>query len=236
MCIRMTAESVEPGLRERKRARTRETIARCALELFDRQGFHQTTIPQIAEAADVSPRTVSAYFPHKEDLAFPDGDAPLEALSARLRDREPGETAADALLAWFGGWMHEVAGQQEQRRIQRRVIDADDGLRAYEHRYVLKAQAALAEAFARDLDVAVGELEPRMAAAATMTIFVLLGEDPAVQDDPREGDGGRRARAPVHRGGRARAPRIAGPDVSQLRLGGVVRAPAGSRLVTLWGL
>ena len=63
-----------PGLRERKRVRTRITIARAALELFDRQGFQETTIPQIAEAADVSPRTVSAYFPHKEELAFPDTD------------------------------------------------------------------------------------------------------------------------------------------------------------------
>jgi AcrR family transcriptional regulator len=180
----MAAESVEPGLRERKRARTRETIARCALELFDRQGFHQTTIPQIAEAADVSPRTVSAYFPHKEDMVFKDGDAQIEDLSARLRDREPGESAADALLAWFGGWMDELAGREEERRTLRRVIDADDGLRAYEHRFVLRAQEALAEAFARDLGVGVGELEPRMAAAATMTIFVLLGEDEDVHGDP----------------------------------------------------
>ena len=178
----MTAESVEPGLRERKRARTRETIARCALELFDRQGFAHTTIPQIAEAADVSPRTVSAYFPHKEELVFPDGAAQSEDLAARLRDRQPGESAVDAMLAWFRSLMHELAGREEERRIMRRVIDADDGLRAYEQRFVLRAQEALADAFARDLGVPRGELEPRMAAAATMTIFTLLGED--LEDDP----------------------------------------------------
>lgn len=178
----MTAESVEPGLRERKRARTRETIARCALEMFDRQGFAATTIPQIAEAADVSPRTVSAYFPHKEDLVFPEGAAQIDDLAARLRDRRPGESAADALLAWFRSLLHELAGREDERRIMRRVIDADDGLRAYEQRFVLRAQEALAEAFARDLGVAQGELEPRMAAAATMTIFVLLGED--MKGDP----------------------------------------------------
>jgi AcrR family transcriptional regulator len=178
----MTAESVEPGLRERKRARTRETIARCALALFDRQGFAHTTIPQIAEAADVSPRTVSAYFPHKEELVFPDGAAQSEDLAARLRDRQPGESAVDAMLAWFRSLMHELAGREEERRIMRRVIDADDGLRAYEQRFVLRAQEALADAFARDLGVPRGELEPRMAAAATMTIFTLLGED--LEDDP----------------------------------------------------
>src|ERR671916_1465318 len=89
------------GLRERKRRRTRQTIARAALEIFDRQGFQETTIPQIAEAADVSPRTVSAYFPHKEDLVFPDGDEAIGQLVARLREREPGESAVDALLDWF---------------------------------------------------------------------------------------------------------------------------------------
>jgi AcrR family transcriptional regulator len=169
--------SPEAGLRERKRARTRETIARAALELFDRQGFQQTTIPQIAEAADVSPRTVSAYFPHKEDLVFPDGDEAIDGLVARLREREAGESAVDALLAWFRGWLKLAAEREDERRIQRRVIDADDGLRAWEQRFALKAQEALAEAFARDLGDSRDDLEPRMAAAATMTIFMLLGED-----------------------------------------------------------
>ena len=85
------------GLRERKRLRTRTTIARAALELFDRQGFHETPIAQIAEAADVSPRTVSGYFPHKEDLVFPDSEEAFQSLDHRLRERPPEETAADAL-------------------------------------------------------------------------------------------------------------------------------------------
>ena len=60
---------------------------------------------------------------------------------------------------------------------RRAVIDADGALRAYEHRYLDRAQAALVEAFAVDLGLAPDELEPRMAAAATMTVFQLLGRD-----------------------------------------------------------
>jgi AcrR family transcriptional regulator len=173
----MQCMQISPGLRERKRQRTRETIARAALEIFDRQGFHETTIPQIAEAADVSPRTVSAYFPHKEDLAFPDVDAELASLGARMRDREPGETATAALHAWIRAWLEDDAEHAAERQTRRRVIRADEGLRAYEHHHTFRAQQIIAAAIAQDLGVSADALEPRMAAAATITVFDLLGED-----------------------------------------------------------
>ena len=59
MIILRVMEEATAGLRERKRVRTRRAIADGPLELFARQGFHATTIPQIADAAEVSPRTVS---------------------------------------------------------------------------------------------------------------------------------------------------------------------------------
>jgi AcrR family transcriptional regulator len=181
----MSVETPEPGLRERKRKRTRATIARVALELFDRQGFDQTTIPQIAEAAEVSPRTVSSYFPSKEDLAFADADDAMARFEARLRERPPGETTMDALRSWILLFADEDALREERRR-QRRVIDADERLRAYEHRVLLRAQRALADSIARDLGVPPDDLETRLAAAATMTVFELLGEhlDPDDFVDP----------------------------------------------------
>jgi AcrR family transcriptional regulator len=170
-------EEATAGLRERKRVRTRRTIADAALDLFDRQGFHATTIPQIAAAADVSPRTVSGYFPAKEDLAFPDAEERIGALEERLRARSPGETTAEALRRWLPETLAEDAHRAEEHRRRRAVIDADDDLRAYEHRYMARAQAALTEAFAADLGAGPDALEPRMAAAATVTVFQLLGRD-----------------------------------------------------------
>ena len=57
------------------------------------------------------------------------------------------------------------------------MIDADDALRAYEHRFLDRAHTALVEAFAADLGLAPDALEPRMAASATVTVFQLLGRD-----------------------------------------------------------
>jgi AcrR family transcriptional regulator len=170
-------EEATAGLRERKRLRTRRAIADAALELFDRQGFHATTIPQIAEAADVSPRTVSGYFPAKEDLAFPDADERIGALEARLRARAPDETAADALRAWLPEIVEVDPETIVEQRCRRAVVDADEDLRAYERRYLVRAQAALTEAFAADLGVGPDALEPRMAAAASVTVFEVLGRD-----------------------------------------------------------
>jgi AcrR family transcriptional regulator len=92
------------ALRERKKIRTREAISTAAISLFVEHGFDQVSITQVAEAADVSRRTLFAYFPTKEDLvvhrfadhedeparvvrARPDGQSPLAALHAHFVDR-----------------------------------------------------------------------------------------------------------------------------------------------------
>ena len=165
------------GLRERKRERTRQTIAAAALDLFARHGFHATTIPQIAEAADVSPRTVSGYFPVKEDLAFPYAEVQMAEFERRLAERAPGETAADALRAWIHAVVERGMEPPRDLRRRREVIDADESLRARERHYMLRTQEVLARAFAIDLGLDAEAIEPRMAAAATITVFELLGRD-----------------------------------------------------------
>ncbi|MGW2885879.1 TetR/AcrR family transcriptional regulator [Streptomyces griseoruber] len=82
------ADRPQPGLRERKKIKTREAIRTATYALIKEQGYDATTIDQIAERAEVSPSTVFRYFPTKEDIVLTDEYDPvlLEELRARPAD------------------------------------------------------------------------------------------------------------------------------------------------------
>ena len=65
------------GLRERKKLKTKEAIQREALRLIEAQGYAETTIEQIAAAAEISPSTFFNYFPTKEDVVLFDRYDPM---------------------------------------------------------------------------------------------------------------------------------------------------------------
>jgi AcrR family transcriptional regulator len=91
--------STSPGLRERKKARTRATIQREALRLFLRDGYAATSVEAISEAAEVSPSTFFRYFPSKEDVVLT--DFVDEAMIGRFVDAPPE-------LDFFGAMAHAV--------------------------------------------------------------------------------------------------------------------------------
>ncbi|MFI6486086.1 TetR family transcriptional regulator [Streptomyces sp. NPDC050564] len=109
MDIADTAEAAEaaprPGLRERKKQRTRDALLRAALELFTTKGYEQTTVDEIAEAVDVSQRTFFRYFAGKEDVALFSQRIAESHFLAAVRERPPHEAPLEALrLAVLEGW------------------------------------------------------------------------------------------------------------------------------------
>jgi AcrR family transcriptional regulator len=86
-----------PGLRERKKQRTRDALLRAALELFTTQGYEHTTVDEITEAVDVSQRTFFRYFAGKEDAAFAVQDIAHTRFTAAVRERPRDEAPLEAL-------------------------------------------------------------------------------------------------------------------------------------------
>jgi AcrR family transcriptional regulator len=88
-----------PGLREVKKARTRQAISDVATALFGEHGFEQVTVAQIAAAADVSIKTVFNYFASKEELFFDRADELVGGLERTIAERPPQTTVTQALRA-----------------------------------------------------------------------------------------------------------------------------------------
>ncbi|MEV6728551.1 MULTISPECIES: TetR family transcriptional regulator [unclassified Streptomyces] len=94
-----------PGLRERKKRRTRDALLRAALLLFVAQGYERTTVDEITDAVDVSQRTFFRYFANKEEAAFAVQDLVESHFVAALRSRPPAEGPLEALRgAVLGAW------------------------------------------------------------------------------------------------------------------------------------
>jgi AcrR family transcriptional regulator len=87
-------EEPQPGLRERKKAKTHATIQAAALELFQRQGYDATTVDQIADQAEVSQSTFFRYFPTKQDVVLHDRYDPLLLAAFRAQPTELSTIAA----------------------------------------------------------------------------------------------------------------------------------------------
>jgi AcrR family transcriptional regulator len=84
-------------LRERKRRRTRRALVDAAVDLFDRQGYDQTTVAEIAAGAQVSARSFFSYFGSKEEILFPDSASRIQVAADAIAARGPGQQPAEVL-------------------------------------------------------------------------------------------------------------------------------------------
>ena len=113
----MPPPSPRPGLRERKKVRTRSEIQHAALQLFRRKGYENTTISEIADAAEVSTSTFFRYFGSKEALVFQDDfdELLIEAFKRQPRDLTPVQAIRSAIREGFAGITPEEAADAVER-------------------------------------------------------------------------------------------------------------------------
>ncbi|MGA6169629.1 TetR family transcriptional regulator [Streptomyces sp. NPDC012600] len=172
-----------PGLRERKKQRTRDDLLRAALELFTTQGYEQTTVDEIVEAVDVSQRTFFRYFANKEDTTFAVQEMVESRFIAELRARPAEEAPFEAmrravLSAWnsIGEAIEEVITVDLHMRTYRMIESTPSLLAAHMRRGVaLENQIARLIAEREGLDVD-RDPRPRVAVAAFSGVMRVTGQ------------------------------------------------------------
>jgi AcrR family transcriptional regulator len=91
------AETGPGGLRERKKHKTAVALHEAAMDLFRERGYAETTVEDIAERADVSPRTFFRYFTTKESVVFADERVRRDIWVEALRSRPEDEPLLDSI-------------------------------------------------------------------------------------------------------------------------------------------
>jgi AcrR family transcriptional regulator len=161
------------GLRERKKQRTRELIADVALQLFSERGYQATTVAEIAEAAEVSERTVFGYFATKEDILFADHLALEQGLAEALDQQSAGASVLDTLREFV---IENVSRFDTQARIRWQIVRHDELLLAHQRARQAAFGEVIAQAIAGELGERVDDLRPQLVTAAVIAAFTATYE------------------------------------------------------------
>ncbi|MEU7769149.1 TetR family transcriptional regulator [Nocardia sp. NPDC049190] len=177
MSDELPADGTVKGLRERKKERTRRTIRLEAFRLFREQGYAETTVEQIAAAAEVSPSTFFRYFPTKEQLVLADDLDPMmiDALRRQPRDVAPMIALRNVVVEVFGSLpVAQLAFEQERQALLYHVPELRSAIGLEIVRSIDLIAGLLADHLGRAADdfevrVASGALAGAALAISTMT-------------------------------------------------------------------
>ena len=116
--------AMSAGLRERKKLATRSALHLAALQLVAERGLDEVSVDDIAERADVSPRTFFNYFPSKVDAVIGlDPEESRRQVDAFL-GRPGGESPVEAMRAVARHQAAEMSENTELWPLRLKVIDA----------------------------------------------------------------------------------------------------------------
>jgi len=171
------------GLRERKKLKTRGAIRREAFRLVEENGWANTTVEQIAEAAEVSPSTFFRYFPSKESVLMADD---MDPVLMNAFERQPADLSpAMALRRAFDITIQTMSDDQwEFERTRQRLVFSIPELKAAQFdeycRTIRMLTAALARRIGRDPD----DFEVRVFAGALAGGMMAVVDELPMSADP----------------------------------------------------
>ncbi len=159
-----------------------------AVRLFTERGYEQTSVADIAEAADVSKRTYFLHFATKEDVLLADGGTRIDQAVRAIEERRPGAPLREVLAEAANRMIDNAAGGDLPNglaAIRARLVVTTPAVQARVLHSLFTAQtriaAALREAYPDTLDDVtaaglVGALTGAVSAAAVASLR--LGEPP----------------------------------------------------------
>src|SRR5215470_3053897 len=179
-----TKGPISEGLRQRKRRETRAALSQAAIRLCIQRGWENVTVDEIAEAANVSPRTFRNYFSTKaEAVAAVHLERMLriaDELRARPADEQLWTAITNSVCAQFEspgqkGKKVKDAGRWKMDRI--RLLLTEPAI----HGEVLKASASAQSELAKAISERIGvsranELYPQLVAAVVVAVVGVVSD------------------------------------------------------------
>lgn len=158
----------------RKRRTTTRTIQDAALDLFAEQGYENTTLKEIAERADVAPRTLTHHFPAKHDLLFAMDHWPLEPLKTELDKNVGKQSVFDTVRAWHTKHMNQATDGEDEthfwrrRRLRVEIIHDNPVLQGHAAASFTDTEKVISDALTIQYALRKNALAPKLAAVALM--------------------------------------------------------------------
>jgi TetR/AcrR family transcriptional regulator, regulator of mycofactocin system len=149
---------------------TRAELEAVAFDLFDRQGFEETTVDDIAAAAGIGRRTFFRYFPSKNDVPWGDFEAELDRMRARLAAFPAGLPLMDALREAIVDFNAIAPDQVAQHRRRMRLILGVPAVKAHSTLRFAAWRQVVAEFAAGRLGQPAAALAPQAVAHAVLGV------------------------------------------------------------------
>ena len=174
------------GLTERNKERTRREIAEAAGQLFLERGYAATTVQEIANAADVSPRTFFRYFPCKEDVITAIASASMDDVLEHLAGHDVSESLVSVLTATFSAVLGPAIDDPDAARAFQFMLRDTPPLRGRWLEEQRRNRDRLAEELRPWFDDASSPVARHLAAGAALLaideVMTLWADDPTLRD------------------------------------------------------
>lgn len=167
------------GLRNQKKAETRQAISNTATRLFVERGFENVSVDEVAREAGVARKTVFNYFLRKEDLFFDREDEVRSLVRAAISDR--GEQAPvqafEALMRTLVKTRHPIFLMSARPVQFWRTVVESPALTTYARELQVTLANDLGEMLSDAVDRSHNDPDARLAAAMLMSTLVVAYGD-----------------------------------------------------------